>query len=438
MYRDQFFVDVLFFVEHRDRELQAICQIARLLKFKYGLSVAIASVTFHSLIASIYVCPKIVVVPFALNEKDFPISIFRAMYKNKIIYVNMNLEQILHSNNIEYKRPKDDFSKYQFKQFCWGQAHKEFLLESGVEEGNIFVTGNPSTSLLINIASNNSNNLRDFISAKFNLPIKSIWHFFPMNDGWAFTSDYHIRSRIANGYNEKNAWEYKNYMVRLINIVIDWFIKIENEKEHKDFIIILRPHPSVSVEEYEKLFIKKIGYVPSYIYLSKELSAREWLIASDTCFTTFSTVALDSNCIGKPTYLLEPISFPGFLQMPWQDKLPHIKIYNDFLNSLSSSNHLPSEKIADFNNYVDIKLDGIAETARYLANFAKKGDFFKIDFYAKLKGIAKSYRQTLGSYLRFIAYRVNLFGVVKSGHKPDYFKAKDIVSLIYKTSNKDL
>lgn len=431
MYRDKFLVDVLFFAEHRDRELQTICEIARILRENYGLSVAIASVTFHAMISILCVCPKVVVVPFALNENDFPISIFRKVYKNSIVYANMNWEQILHSNNIEYKRPKDSFSKFKFKQLCWGKAHKQFLLESGVEESNIFITGNPSTSLLMKISS--KSNLREVIAKKFCLPSNVIWHFFPMNDAWAFTSDYHIKTRIVNGYNPKNAWEYKEYMVKLVNQVIDWFIEMENRSASKEFIIILRPHPSVSVEEYQKIFADKIGYIPKFIYLSKDLSAKEWLVASDTCFTTFSTVALDATCIGKPAYLMEPINFPAFLKMTWHDKLPHIYCYNDFWEKLSKDNHTHSEIITEFKNYVDIQLDGIVETAKCIADFAKEGSFAKKNFFARLLGIRQSYRQTLGSYLRLKAIQtnINFLGLLKPGHRPDYFDREDIIRYMH-------
>ena len=74
MYKDGHKVDILFLIEHRDRELDAVCAIAKELKQKYGLSVAIASLLFHALIAAILIRPKVIVVPFGRQESDFPLG----------------------------------------------------------------------------------------------------------------------------------------------------------------------------------------------------------------------------------------------------------------------------------------------------------------------------------------------------------------------------
>ena len=61
MYSDGPVVDVLLFVEHRDRELEVVASIAQLLRERHGLSVAIASTLFDALLSAVSVRPRVVV-----------------------------------------------------------------------------------------------------------------------------------------------------------------------------------------------------------------------------------------------------------------------------------------------------------------------------------------------------------------------------------------
>lgn len=435
MYRDGHKVDILFLVEHRDRELDFICAIAKKLKEKYGLKIAIGSLLFDTFIAALFVRPKIIAVPFCYKESNFPIFLFRAIYGDGITYVNFNLEQILSPVNKDYKKPGDEFVRIVLKHFCWGRAFREFLTENKVANENIFLTGNPITSLLVEKACKSKQQLKNSLAEHFKLPKDSKWFFFPINCGWGFMDDYQVYSRIKEGYDKEKALTYRSYVNDTFNIFLNWIDKAKNEIKNQNIVIILRPHPSVSVEQHKERFKEIIGYVPDYVYILKDLTAKEWLIVSDACYTNFSTVALDAGLIGKPTFLLEPKPFPSFIDTDWYGAYPKLKTLEEFRNSLRdySSNTARSESF--LNNYVDLKLNGIDESAKYLANFSKEKKEVKYSVSGLFRGIRANPRQTIGSFLRMLAMTSGLNPsdlVVRKGLQPDFFRKKDVIELMKK------
>lgn len=119
--------------------------------------------------------------------------------------------------------------------------------------------------------------LKNNIAKEFLIDPKKEWLFMPMNYGWAFSSDKTIKAKIL-----KEAWEYSQKC-------LNEFIKFINEKE-----IIIRPHPGVSIEEYNKKFKEIIGKVPKNIFILKNYTIREWIIVSDIIGSSWSTSAQKS------------------------------------------------------------------------------------------------------------------------------------------------
>jgi len=425
MYRDKFDVDVLLFLEHKDRELEVIIEIAKILKYDYGLSVAIASALYDRINAPLLVSPKVVV----FHSYGALVPIVHAMYGDQVTYVNLNWEQMLSTINKRLKKPRSQFSKSVLKHCAWGQNFKAFLKESGVKEENIYVTGKPSITLLRRRALTYLET-RDALAERFGLDKKLRWLFFPMTCLHAFFDDYHVRSFINDEIDEKTAFARREYVSSTLNIIIKWIVFLEKEIKNKNIIIIMRPHPAVSISQYEERFKKVAGYIPSYVYMYKDLTAHEWLIASDACYTNYSSLALDAYSIGKPAYLLEPKPFPDFLKYEWFNAFSRLMTFEDFCFSIEEQrNNSDKCKINVVDDQYNLNLEGIDETAKLLAKFAKERlqfpKHFIFDFFS---AIAKSPRQPLGSLLRSLAMRLHMTKFVKSGIALDYFNPKEIKS----------
>lgn len=337
-------VDVIFFVEHKDRELESIKLIAEKLK-KEGKSSLILSVYFHVHYLYLYKA-KTFVFPYLINQNDWPVSFVYKMYGDSVEYINMNWEQLISKVNEEYKKPQDNFVKKKVRHIAWNNYFEEYLIRYGVNKDNIKITGNPANEILFKLL-NKKNEWRRKLSKEFTLDTSKKWLFMPMNYGWAFSSDSLINAKIKKGYPEKIAWEYREYSQKCLNKFIYFIEKISKEY---DYEIIIRPHPSITEDDYKKVFDKTIGYIPKSIYLSKAHSIREWIVASDIVGSSWSTSVWDAYNIGKPVFLFTPFKRPEWLDVWWNDEVVNLDDYKEEVsNKISHKNSEGTiEKIAYF------------------------------------------------------------------------------------------
>lgn len=423
MYRDKYNVDVLLFLEHKDRELEVIIEIAKGIKHDYGLSVAIASIVYHRINASLLVRPKVVVFPSYGTLMDM----FYAMYGNGITYVNLNWEQMLSVFNKKYRKPRGQFARSILKHCAWGENFKEFLIENRVSNQNIFMTGKPSVTLLKK-KSEKPSEVRSKIAQDIGIDSNKRWLFFPLTCLHAFKDDYHVKAYVNEEVTEKMAFNRRNYVSKTLNEIFRWIDSLPTE--NPDYSIVLRPHPSVSVSQYHEHFTRLLGHVPNNIIITKKFNAHDWLIAADACFTNYSSLALDAYSINKIAYLLEPEPFPDFLRYEWFKGFKRITSFKDFRKIVLDSGNLRTQGKMFLRKEFDTNLDGINETTRLLANLAKVPNKKAPDFVKLVKTLLKSPRQPMGSLIRFLFMKVKMSQCVRSGLQSDYFDNRTIVELL--------
>lgn len=421
MYRDSTHVDVLIFVEHRDRELEVVAAVARLLREQYHLRVGVASAIFHPLVAAATSRPKVVVSTSLAQGPGFITELFRSIYGDGATYVYFNWEQILSPLNAEYRRPRDETTLTVAKHFAWGHEFAQWLVESGVEAKNITITGKPALSLLLSKAAEDGSDHKKRMAEEFGLDAQRPWLFFPMTCHFAFFSDYHIRSRIGKGSDAGTVSTHRRYVSETLDTILQWLAR---PPAGEPVTIILRPHPSVSVSQYRERFTAVVGEVPAHVHLSKERTAHDWLLASSACFTNYSSLALDANCIGKPSYLIEPQPFPPFLRANWFEAIPAIRSREQFDATLACPEVAPRAAFMDY--HVDLSMDPISETAEHLARFAEGARGGQWSLRGLLAGIQTSPRRVIGSGLRYAATRMGIPSLVPEGLRADWFTADDV------------
>ena len=428
MYRDSKAVDVLIFVEHRDRELEVVSEIARTLKEAHGLSVAIASAIYHPMLAAALLRPKVVVSTSLAQGPGFVTSLFQRIYKDRVTYVYLNWEQVLSPLNVEYRRPRDYTTLNIAKHFAWGREFKEFLVASRVKEENIFVTGKPSLNVLQRKASRDRSALKDAAAAQFGLDASKRWLFVPLTDHFAFFSEYHIKSRVGIGSDEQTVATHRKYVNDTVNTIFRWIHDWRAQAEATGSTIVMRPHPSVSKEQYVERFTELVGGVPPHVHISKAMNAHDWLVISDGCYTNYSSLALDGNCIGVPSYLVEPEPFPAFLEASWFEGLARVRTQEEFNAALHHPAPTPRTPALDF--HVDTSLDPIPETARHLARFARQTPGAPWTLGGFIAGVNTAPRRVIGSALRWTAHVAGFPQMVRRGLLPDWFSAEDVRQLL--------
>ena len=133
-------IDVLFFIEHIDRELETAQEIVSVLKEKYNLKCVIASAIYHPVTCVLKTRPKIIVTPSTAFGIGSPGWLFFKSFKNAPVFINLNYEQFISSWKGKYKSAKHDISLKSQIQLTWGTYFKNFLIETGTEEKNVIIT----------------------------------------------------------------------------------------------------------------------------------------------------------------------------------------------------------------------------------------------------------------------------------------------------------
>lgn len=324
--------DVVFFIEHVDRELDVVLEIADLLA-KRGLRSRILSVFFHGQHLLRGSIPRIVVVPYVMGESGWPVRLVRELYGKSVPIINMNWEQLLSPANQLYKRPRDDFSRTGVHHIAWDPAFKEFLRRHGVPVERIRICGQPADELFRRQLVRGPAVRRE-LAASLGLSEDRPWVFFPTNYAWAFTTDFLVRTRINAGYDEATAWEYQRFAKASHTVFTKWLCGTAERQEDRLFIV--RPHPSVSEEQYRGRFIEVHGSIPENVVVTKAANVRQWLPAVDSVFSSWSTVALDAHRAGIPAYLMAPFEWPTWLYMEWLALLPNLRTEADFSAATAS------------------------------------------------------------------------------------------------------
>jgi len=323
-------IDIVFLIEHKDREMDSVVQIAQFLKKKFAMNSMIVSVDLH-IYKLLFIKPKVVVFPYIIDSNLFPYNFVIKLFGNSVKYLNLNWEQLLSPINLEFKKPKTNFNRNTLFHIAWDNSFKSFLLENKVREDNIFITGNPTHDILKDLLLS-KNEIKKGLSEQFNLNMDRIWIFLPMNYGWAFTSDDLIKVKISRGYDQEIAWEHQSYSRKCLNQFI-YFVKELADNFDAEFII--RPHPGVSEKSYLKYFENE-NPKKENIHIIKDYTIKEWIVSSQIIGSSWSTSVWDAHKIGKTVFLFTPYPRPKWLDVEWNSMVTNIKDIQGFKKMMNS------------------------------------------------------------------------------------------------------
>ncbi|QYJ95158.1 hypothetical protein [Shewanella spartinae] len=319
-------IDYLFLIEHEDREGQLVRLLTSMLNDK-GFSCKVLSIEFHLHLINRY-SPRVLVFPYAIDSSRYPLCIFHGARFSRTKFVSLNWEQLLSASNKKFKSPKCDIVKNRVHHLAWDDEFKVFLEESGVSSDKVTVIGNPNVELLYKAMASTK---EDIVSAKLKLglqPNASII-FFPMNYGWAFSTDTVIRGKIKQGYDCSVAWEYRDYSYQCLVEFVSFVSSLS--KTYNNAQIVIRPHPSISIEQYIDVFKKLNVSIPSNLKITKSYTVKEWMAVSDIVGSSWSTTVWDCHQMGIPAFLFTPIKRPVWLNIGWNDQVNNISSVEQFV-----------------------------------------------------------------------------------------------------------
>jgi len=420
-------IDVLFFIEHIDREMETAQEIVSVLKEKYNLKCVIASAIYHPVTCALKTRPKIIVTASTAFGIGSPGWLFFKSFKNAPIFINLNYEQFISSWKGKYKSAKHDISLKSQIQLTWGTYFKNFLIETGTKKENIIVTGRPLFSLLKKRYYNK--NFKKDIAKKNNLDFNKKWNFIAFTDGLAFVTEKKIQYIVQSGANEKGLKNHINHVKGTISEVLKW---VNSMSAMSDELFILRPHPSISKDQYEELIKSTLGLMPENLIISKDYTAQKWMISCERFFTNYSTLTMDARVLEKDFYILSPLKKLESEDYWWCNNGFSIESYDDFKNLILKNDLVKLNTYASKENildYIDLSKDGIKETSSTIFKMLIQNNIYpKVSYYRFINSILKSPKRLLGSLLRliFMSLRINSNSIVRKGIAIDYFNYKKL------------
>lgn len=333
-------IDVLWFVEHLDREMDVACAVKLLAKKHHNIDIQIKHLYLHALESMQQYMPKIVVYPFfyftegALATEDYVKSWDHA------VHFNLAWEELHYKAHRKIKAPADEFARTRVLHHAWGDFYQDYLLEYGVPKSHIFVNGQPSYQLYSEPYLQYYQS-REQLAAHYSLDLSRRWIFIPENYRWAFVTDKRIEWLQGQGGNADDFRTMRDFSVRSLQLLLTW---ANTMSQTHPIEIIFRPRPATHTQVIQDFFTAHVGGSQAqHLHFIKGESVREWILASDTVISSYSTSLIEAAVAMKPVYMFEAVLIPEALHCDWYQYIPSIQDEQAFSAACQSaaSNYQP-------------------------------------------------------------------------------------------------
>jgi surface carbohydrate biosynthesis protein len=360
-------VDIIFLIEHKDRELESIKLLSEELHREYGYTSLISSINM-GLLNAICSTPKLIAMPFLREKAQFPTNIMTLRFGRRVKYLNMNWEQFLSKSNLLYKKQNGAFAREVAYHVAWHDPFKNYLISNGVNPKNITITGNISYANL-KISTQKKSEIEVKISSYLETKHRRRFNeivFFPLNYAWSFLTDDQINKRISNGYDSKVAWEYRSYSIACRNEFLKWLIPAAIAFPDKLFLV--RPHPNVLPNQYHEL----IPNLPENILVTHDFTIHDWIMVAGKVLSSWSTSILDASLAGKKCALMTPYARPDWLDVEWNNQVDNISNLESFLEFIGSKGPVSNSPYIE--SFIQAQTSSIDKLSAMISGLVEKKD----------------------------------------------------------------
>ncbi len=337
-------IDILWLIEHVAREMEVAIIAKYFLEKKYNFSVEIRHIYLHAENNMHTIYPRIVLLPFFYKAKDLAVEEYLNLWKDAI-FINLAWEQMFYKAHKLIKAPQDKWAREKVIHHAWGKSFKQYLIDHGVKKRNIFFNSNPIYELYSNPLKRIYKTRKD-LARIYKIPLNKKWIFFPENYRWAFLSPTKKQKFASEGLSTKNIKSLSAFCNSSLYEVLHWFL----DRKKSNYIFILRPRPATTKQQFMNIINKIAGKIPSDVFIIKNESVRNWVLASDVVVSSYSTTLLEASVGEKPSFILEPKPIHPLLRYSWFKFIKSIKAKRE-LDSIIGSN--PNSKNKSLQKWIE-------------------------------------------------------------------------------------
>lgn len=368
--------DIVIFYELPERELNN----ANLLKAEFerrGYSVEIKDYwNYREIVFPIKEKPKLVIAQSGYDDSD--LERFTLRFKPKIDkMLNMRYEQVIAKRilNSDLHYPREHMKN--MSHICWSEHIKEEMMQQGIPEKNLPVTGDIKTDFS-NKKFDTFYKTKEELGKEFDLDINKEWILFISS--FTFNENDSDKRLIRMNNNLEDGKYMQKWDIESKKILMGWIKEFLENHPEKEFIY--RPHPveyNVMSEDIDMYTLEK--EYSNFHYISK-YAIQEWIRPCDYLNTILSTSIIDVYLLKKQCNILRPVPLDPDFDNPLLLHADSIDSYEEFEKHNTSKNENPFPiSDEDVNKYYYFG-DKLAYEA--ICDYAEKmisDDSFKSNFY---------------------------------------------------------
>jgi surface carbohydrate biosynthesis protein len=362
-------IDVLWLIEHVAREMDVACAVKYLAKARYDLEIEIRHVYLHTLENMSHFEPRVVAMHAFYNAHDLAVKDYVERWPSATFF-NLAWEEIFYKGHLKIKAPADRFTREKVIHHAWGKFFKQYLIENGVLEKNVFLNGNPAYELYRE-PYNKFYPDKKWLAQKYNLDPGKRWIIIPENYRWAFITDSTIAWRVREGADGAELTGMRDFARDSLIHLLKWCSDTAKDTQIE---VIFRPKPVTMLTEMEDFFKQHVNEPRSAgLHFIKGESVREWILAGNTVISSFSTTLIEAAIAGKAAYMVEPLPLTESFEADWYEYVPRLHNADEFHAACLETKPPSLNRLKDWaEGEMFSKGDPIAGLADFLHTLAQK------------------------------------------------------------------
>ena len=408
-------MNVFIFFEHITREGVAICDLKNKLE-ENGFKVWMFSIIFElskAKFVSIFNRPDIIILPWFVDDVHESIIYTFIKSNPNVKIINLHHEQIGSKSSEKTLIPRTGLTKNGCYHFAWGEYFSNKLLEYGVNQDKIFITGNIRNDASVRTCSIDKNTLAN----KYGLNPNKRWVLFAENRGWILMHNNPATFEELNkrGMTKKDITNWVDYTKRSL-AAFEIEVKKLDDKFFENFEFIYRPHPGT-------ILFDNLG---DKVKIISERSIYDWIINCDLFVTCESTSIFEAEMCNKPCVTIDWVDPLPELKMTGVSEYKHINNLNDIsIELINDLNNNKSNSKPIYEKYCG-KVDGqsvnrVVDSILLIKNI--NNNISNYDFHGR--PFIRNVKQLVYEFVTFIFSKTKILYVLKKP-KTAYGESRDI------------